>query len=95
MIDFVKDFWSDGWIGRAVLIGIALVVIALPFGIYFAAKEHAQWTAWCQSQGGHVVDHTTSSPTVSYDSKGQPVVGTTTDTTYYCLNEEGGIIDIK
>lgn len=92
MIDFVKDFWSEGWIGRTVLIGIVLIIVALPFGIYAMAKAHHEWVLNCENMGGHVVDHTTHSTGLSADGKSTT---TTSDTTYYCLNDEGGILDIE
>ncbi len=95
MIDFVKDLWSDGWVGKAIIAGIVVVIIALPFGIYAAAKAHAEWEANCKDMGGHVVDHTSHSTGTTIDSNGKPVTTTNSETTYYCLNDDGGIIDIE
>lgn len=92
MIDFIKDFWSDGWFGRTILVGITVIALAMPFGIYYAVQQHNEWVSWCESQGGHVIDHTTHSTGLSADGKSTT---TTSDTTYYCLNSDGGIIDIE
>lgn len=88
----VKDMWSDGWITRGIMAFIAVVVVAIPFLIYFAVVQHNQWVDWCESQGGHVIDHTTHSTGISADGKSTT---TTSNTTYYCLNADGGIIDIE
>lgn len=79
--------WKVVGIGAAVMVIIAVIFLAI--------QQHNQWTRWCENQGGHVVDHTTSSTVTTFDSKGTPHTGTSWNTTYYCLNESGGIIDIE
>lgn len=59
--------------------------------IVFVVQDHNRWERWCRAQGGHVISNTKTVNTV--DSKGKPGVGS--EITYYCLNESGGIIDIR
>jgi hypothetical protein len=86
---------SFNWARLGIIAGIAAVVIVLPFVIYFAAVAHDNWVQGCEAQGGHVVDDTKTYQTTTYDAKGKPSFGTSSSTTYYCLNENGGIIDIE
>lgn len=77
------------------ILGVGVAVVALVAIFIFALKQHNRWVDWCHSQGGHVIDHTTSTTVTTFDSKGNPHVGVGSNTTYYCLNESGGIIDIE
>lgn len=73
------------------LAGFLAMILVIVGVIFLAVQEHGRWTRWCNAQGGHVVDHTTTVTT--FNSEGKPGVGS--NTTYYCLNADGGIIDIE
>lgn len=78
-------------IGALIIAVMALVVVAFVMG----AKEQAKWEAGCKEMGGHIIKDTDTHTSYSYDSKGKMTPHTTTDTTYYCLNENGGILDVR
>lgn len=71
--------------GLAVLAVIAVVIA----GIVLAVKAHSAHTRDCKTNGGRVTSST--SPTV-YVSNGK--VHQSTDTTYYCVTTDRGIIDV-
>lgn len=66
-------------IGKVVAGGVIAIIAAIV--IIFAISQHNDWKASCEKRGGHVSSHTNWNG----DS----------DTTYYCLNDNGGIIDIR
>jgi len=75
-------------------IGKALAVLAVIglviWLIVLAVQEHERWEQWCYGQSGHV-DKSTSLGHTYIDGK----YVTTTNTTYYCLTDDGRILDIK
>lgn len=88
----ISDLLSD-WQGRLIAVVIVFVVALIPIGIYYAAKDHARWSAWCEGEGGRVKGVTKTSTGLSMDGKATPV--TTTETTYYCLTDDGRVLDIR
>lgn len=74
--------------------GIAAVILVIIL-IIFAVISHNNWVSWCEDQGGHVISDTDTSVGTGFDSGGNVTTVTTTNTDYYCLNENGGIIDIR
>lgn len=91
MRTFVSDHIEAVILAAFVAIIGVVIVVMLPL----IAKEHADWVAWCEQQNGHVVDDTNTSTGTGFTPNGQPVVTTSSSTTYYCLSPEGGIIDIR
>lgn len=78
-----------------IAIGIALVAL-LAWLIPVMNAQHQAWVDDCTAKGGHVEDVTkTSTGTGINPSNGQPVVVTGSETTYYCLSEDGRILAIK
>lgn len=71
------------------IFGVLLLLVA-GVSIFFAAKEHSDWESWCVAEGGHV-DQDTKVATTYVDGK----VGTATSTTYYCLSDDGRILDVQ
>lgn len=70
---------------------IAGIVAALIWLIPYSIKQHQAWEDGCTGQGGHV--DTDTKMVTTYDAKGKPTFGSTT--TYYCLSEDGRILDIN
>lgn len=60
---------------------IAVIIIAI-VAIFYSCQAHNDWKESCERRGGHVSSHTNRA-------------GDVADTTYYCLNGDGGIIDIR
>jgi hypothetical protein len=76
----------------AVIGGVVVAVVAgLAIALVFAIRSNNEWAAWCQSQGGHVTSHTTTTTVVT--ANGKPGIATTT--TSYCLSADGRILDIR
>lgn len=73
------------WAGGIILIVVVAVLI------FLSVRDQHAWEDQCRAMGGHIkeVDSTGN----GVDSKGKPVV--TFDTTYYCLTDDGRILDIK
>lgn len=71
------------------------VVIVGVFCIVMAIKHHEAWEDHCVNELGGRVEKDTkvSSGTTFVNGKAQPT--TTTSTTYYCLSDDGGILDIE
>lgn len=65
------------------IVGVIIVIAFIVIG-FFAFKGHNDWEKSCVARGGHVSSHTNWRN--SSDNS---------DTTYYCLNDNGGIIDIR
>ena len=76
---------------------IAAVVLLLVLLIGAVSAEIAEWTTWCEAQGGHVLTDTDYHTGIGYGGGGNGgvVVTTTSTTDRYCLSPEGGIIDIQ
>ncbi len=72
--------------GGTVLLIVGIVTVAVPF----ALRWEADYETWCAAQGGHV--DTSTSTTVVSTGKGAGVGATTT---YYCLSDDGRIIDVQ
>lgn len=87
-----RIYWDGFTITVSVFIG--LVVVALAILIPLAIQEHSRWVDWCISQNGRI-DSTTSTNTGTTIVNGKVGTTTTTDTTYYCLTDDGRIIDIR
>lgn len=77
---------------KALGIFCGLVVLAL---IILTIQEHNRWVDWCVSQGGRVDSSTSYSLQSTVNANGQPGTTTVSHTTYYCLTDDGRIIDIK
>jgi hypothetical protein len=43
VIDWVKDTWSDNWVGRALLVLLLLTILSIPATIYYSIVENRQW----------------------------------------------------
>ena len=83
------EFWV---IGAFVVALVLFLIWAIPASM----KEQAAWETWCTNQGGHVDKSTkTSVGTGVNPQNGQPVTTTSTSTTYFCLSEDGRVLDIK
>lgn len=79
-----------------VFIVVAVIVVAaIVLAVIFGTRSHNRWVSWCQDQGGHVIDDTKMAFTTVVNSNGTVGTGTTTSTTYYCLDSKGTIIDIE
>lgn len=70
---------------------LALLLVGVGVGIYFAGQEHDRWVQWCVSEGGHVDSSTSTGVGIDY-TNGKPV--TTTSTTFYCLTSDGRVLDV-
>lgn len=81
--------------GKGIAAMCAVVVALMVVFGYFAIKDHNEWEAWCKSQGGHVVDHTDVNTVVVVGGNGKPGVGTSTNSTSYCLTADGRILDVR
>lgn len=88
----IRDLLGD-WPGRLVMVFFIVILILLPIGFYYSAKAQAEWEDWCRSEGGRVDDVTKTSTGYSTDGKMTPI--TSTETTYYCLTDDGRVLDIK
>lgn len=66
-------------VGLLIIVVIAIVVIVVSIDM------QQDWKRSCERRGGHVASHT------NWGSNNN----SNTDTTYYCLNDNGGIIDIR
>lgn len=71
-----------------VLAGLVILGLFVSL-IVVAARDHARWEEWCYEAGGRV-DKDTSIGITYVDGK----QGTTTSTTYYCLTDDGRVLDI-
>lgn len=87
-----RIYWDGFTVTVSIFIG--LVVVGLAILIPYAIQEHNRWVDWCVSAGGHV-DSTTSTSVGSTVVNGKVGTTTTTDTTYYCLTDDGRILDIR
>lgn len=70
--------------GSMILLIVGLIVFAI------LSSDLDEWKESCVTQNGRVLEN--SSTIVSFGSDGKPSYGVST--TYFCLNEQGGIIDI-
>ena len=60
-----------------------VIAVAIVLAIVYAVTDHQNWERSCERQGGHVASHR------NWNNNNDG------DTTYYCLNDNGGIIDIR
>lgn len=73
---------------------LAVIIVALIFIwilISGSIDEHKRWVAWCEEQGGRVI--TDDNTNLGFDSDGNIIY--TSNTQYWCINQSGGIIDIR
>lgn len=84
-------FLEEHWPGVLVAVILAALVGVLIWFIPLSIREQQAWVDWCISQDGHVDDDTKTITT--YDAKGRPTFGSST--TYYCLSDDGRILDIR
>jgi hypothetical protein len=66
---------------------IAVLAVGAVILLVWALSAHGEWREWCYSQGGHVVEDVNTGVTTSGD--------VTVSTTYFCLSEDGRILDIE
>lgn len=78
-----------------VFVIVALILAGLGWLVYLATQEHQRWTAWCIDMGGHVKTETSTYQTFTYVDGKSITPQTHVDYTYFCLSEQGGIIDIR
>lgn len=78
------------WFPILTALGILAVSGLVVWLIVLGVQEHARWEQWCWDEGGRV-DKSTSLGIGYVDGKQV----TTTDTTYYCLTDDGRILDIE
>lgn len=79
-------------IGAALLAMVGAIVFWL---IPAANRGAAEWRAWCEAQGGHVIDNTETTTSVVVGTNGEPGVAVGSHTTYYCLSVDGRILGIR
>lgn len=80
-------------IGKA--LGILAVIGLIVWLVIVAVKEQERWEQWCFDQGGRVDSTSQWIPQTTYDSKGTPHTTTSVHYTYYCLTEDGRLLDVK
>lgn len=87
-----REHWYTfvNWPGVAMVVGFVAFAGVVVWLIVLGVQEHARWEKWCWDEGGRV-DKNTSLGHGYVDGK----YVTTTDTTYYCLTDDGRILDIK
>jgi hypothetical protein len=68
---------------KLILSIVAALLFILGFVLFRGNDELGSWKDWCIRRGGHVVDRTELAPV--------PAGGRT----YFCLSEDGRIIDSK
>lgn len=77
------------------MVGLVVgLIVVITVAIIFIVKGHNEWQSWCVSQGGHVVDQT-STGTIVTVTNGKVGTGVSSQTTYYCISATGTIIDIE
>lgn len=82
----------DGFGDQGIPAGIAFLIVGLmAFAIPMAIRESHAFQVHCESLGGHTRSHTSTVTTIG--ANGKPAVGT--DTTTYCLSDDGRILDIS
>lgn len=79
----------------ALISGIVISVVVFVILIALSIISHQEWVVWCEDQGGRIISDTDTQVGTGIDAEGNVVTTTTTSTDYYCLNENGGIIDIR
>ena len=84
----------DGKFMVVLLIVIAALLVLAGFGIKAAIEAEKEWRAWCVGRGGVVLEDSSSKNTVSYDAKGNPVVGIATTAVQLCV-VDGDVIDVR
>jgi hypothetical protein len=91
----IRDLLED-WPGRIMLAITVLVIAGAAVIIPLAIKEHERWVEWCTVEMGGRIDQTSHQRVQStVNANGQPGTTVVTDTTHYCLTDDGRIIDIK
>lgn len=88
VLTFIRDHWGY-------MLGVFLGVFVLSFVVYASIVSHNEWVAWCEGEGGRVISDTDTNVGTGIDSSGNVTTVTTTSTDYYCINETGGILDIR
>lgn len=88
----VLDWLRENGLALAALIVTGVLLVGF---VAYGIAEHNKWVAWCEGQGGHIITDTDTNVSYGYDSDGNLVTTTSSDTDHYCLNPQGGIIDIR
>lgn len=87
----MRDWWEDyGWITvvwTACFVGLVWICI-------LAVRQHNEWEKACRDKGGEVLSHTSTGTVTTVSGDGKIGVGTTSDTTYYCVID-GKVVDIQ
>jgi len=73
-----------------ILIGAGFVIFFIVVA-FLAITGYNDWEDSCVARGGHVSSHTDWNTT--YDYKG--TAHSNSNTTYYCLSNDGRILDIR
>lgn len=91
----IRELLED-WPGRVMLAMVVLVAVGAAIIIPLAIKEHERWVKWCTVEMSGRIDHTSQQRVqATVNANGQPGTTVVTDYTYYCLTDDGRIIDIK
>lgn len=43
MLGMIADMWDDGWVGRALLFLMTILVLSIPAAIYSSVQEAERW----------------------------------------------------
>ena len=93
-----REAWKQIGLTVAVIASAVVIGWLLLRLIQSSIEDHNRWVAWCGEQGGHVAEHTDTRTGLGTTYVNGHVGTTTTissSTTYYCLSETGGILDIR
>ena len=70
----------------------ALVVVAFFIAVVvYQVRQQQEWEDWCYDQGGRVKDVTKYNS--GWSTSGEYV--TTGDTTYFCITNDGRLLDVR
>lgn len=80
-------YWALTW-RVLVLVGVVGFIV---WAVVQGSHESKQWAMWCESRGGHVIEKDHAVTVVGGNGK----VGVGTDTTWYCLTDDGRILGVR
>lgn len=65
MLNFIRDLWGER-LGKAILVGLLLVVLAVPVCIYVSVREDRQWEQFKVAHKCKIVSYVAPSSSVGY-----------------------------